>query len=93
MPSTEFMTPGEKMSHVSAVTLTPGWDILLARFRRNRETVLGQLLDGATSDAETLALKRAYVFMVENDPQKLAESLIREFRGKDKSAAGLNPTA
>jgi len=83
------LTPGEKLSHIAALSRTEGWGILVERYRRNRNTVLQKLLDGATSDADTIALKRAYVFMEENDPQKLVDLLAREFRAKDKSDTGL----
>jgi hypothetical protein len=88
------LTPGEKLSHIAALSRTEGWGILVERYRRNQEVILRRLLDGSTSDTDTIALKRAYVFMEENDPQKLVDSLSREFRAKDKSDAGMsNPTA
>lgn len=85
------LTPGEKLSHIAALSRTEGWAILVERFRRNRTTVLQKLLDSTTSDADTIALKRAYVFMEDNDPQKLVDLLSREFRAKDKSDKGLDP--
>jgi hypothetical protein len=77
-------TYGEKLSLVATLTRQEGWAVYLERYRRNRETILRQMLDPQTPDAETLALKRAYTFLEENDPQRLAESMIREFRVKDR---------